>query len=138
MGKLVAPLTDVYSPPPAHPHADLFRDIPQGWEQRAYRGEDIWTPSGPGVISLPSTPDALATHVQLCGFVLDPDRAQVTRYDPLRGGRSITSPGIWQDVRVPAPEGDVVHTAVEQAAAKLTPAEMRQAAEALLARAEEV
>lgn len=145
MGKFLEPDEDVYreEDAPSHPWADLFRDIPQKWQRvPAPEGVNapeglVFRPAGPGTITLPTTPAHIAQHVQLCGFTLDETARQVQRIDPIRGGRSFTSPGIWQDLRLPIPEGNPVNEVVAKAAEhQLTPAELMQAAEALKAQAE--
>lgn len=142
MSKYLEPDTDVYDPQKVvnHPWADMFRDIPRKWEKVPNpKGADgyVFQPAGPGTITLPTTPGDLARHVQLCGFVLDEDKARVQRIDPVRGGRSFTSPGTWQDKALPIPEGNPVHAVVQTAvAAGMTAAELRQTAEQLAAAAE--
>ena len=80
---------------------------------------------------------ALALHVQLCGFHLVEADRKVQRIDPVRGGRSLTSPGIWQDVTAPVPDTDPVNEVLATAASQtMTPAEMMRAAKALQAQAE--
>lgn len=139
MSKYLPPDGDVYDPQaePTHPWADLFRDIPMKWERVPGRDGWIYRPGGPGVLSMPQTPDLLARHVQLCGFQLDESKRLVQRIDPVRGGRSITSPGVWQDITAPVPEADPVGEVVAAAAErKLTPSELRRTAEALMNQAE--
>lgn len=145
MGKFLEPDEDVYreEDAPSHPWADLFRDIPKKWQRvPAPEGVNapeglVFRPAGPGTITLPTTPAHIAQHVQLCGFKLDETARQVQRIDPIRGGRSFTSPGIWQDLRLPIPEGNPVHAVVQEAKAKnMTAAELAQAAEALAQAAE--
>lgn len=140
MGKFLEPDTDVYDPAadPQHPWADLFRDIPRKWQKvPAPEGVDapeglVFAPAGPGTITLPTTASDIARHVQLCGFKLDETARKVQRIDPVRGGKSFTSPGKWQDILLPAPEGNVVHEVVQAAAAKgLTAAELQAASDAL-------
>ena len=140
MGKTLEPQTDVYVPPREHPWADQFRDVPVKWTKvPSPHGSDgfVFTPAGPGVLSHPTVPSELARHAQLAGFILDPERAKIRRIDPVRGGRSLTSPGIWQDVQLPIPEGDPVNTVLATAAGEgLTPAEMIRASDELRAAAE--
>lgn len=139
MGKYMEPDGDVYNPSdqPTHPWEDLFRDIPLKWE-RVPGGEGyVYRPAGPGVLALPQGPAALALHVQLCGFKLVESERKVQRIDPVRGGRSLTSPGIWQDITKPVPDMDPVNDVVAKAAEnQMTPAELMRAAEALKAQAE--
>lgn len=129
--------TDVYTAPREHPWADWFRDIPMRWE-RVPDGTGAWVfKAGPGVLTSPTTPSDLARHVQLCGFRRNPADAKVKRIDPVRGGRSLTSPGIWLDATAPEPEGSPVHTVVATAAGQnMTAAELVQAADALRSAAE--
>ena len=139
MGKFMEPDPDVYDPSQqrTHPWENLFRDIPLKWERVPGESGYVYRPAGPGVLALPQGPAALALHVQLCGFKLDETARQVQRIDPIRGGRSFTSPGIWQDLRLPIPEGNPVHAVVQEAKAKnMTAAELAQAAEALAQAAE--
>lgn len=140
MGKFMEPDPDVYNPTKAkdHPWADLFRDIPLSWRKVPNpKGGFVFQPAGPGVLTTPIAPAAFATHVQLCGFKLVEAERKVQRIDPLRGGRSLTSPGIWQDITLPVPEGSPVHAVVATAAASgMTPAELLQASEQLRAAAE--
>lgn len=145
MGKFLEPDEDVYreEDAPSHPWADLFRDIPQKWQRvPAPEGVNapeglVFRPAGPGTITLPTTPAHIAQHVQLCGFKLDETARQVQRIDPIRGGRSFTSPGIWQDLHLPIPDANPVNEVVAKAAEhQLTPAELMRASEALKAQAE--
>ena len=139
MGKYMEPDGDVYNPAdqPTHPWEDLFRDIPLKWE-RVPGGEGyVYRPAGPGVLALPQGPAALALHVQLCGFQLVEAKRKVQRVDPVRGGRSLTSPGIWQDITAPVPDADPINEVMAKAAEHhMTPAELMRAAEALKAQAE--
>ncbi|AWY06521.1 minor tail protein [Gordonia phage Trine] len=138
MPKYMEPDGDVFDPDmaPSHPWEDLFRDIPLKWERVPGSDGLVYRPGGPGVLSHPTAPAQLAIHAELCGLRLHPEEARVRRVDPVRGGRSLTSPGIWQDVKTPVPEGDpvteVLATAVGQ---NMTPAEMARAAERLMAEA---
>lgn len=139
MSKYLPADGDVYDPAaePKHPWADLFRDMPLKWDRVPGEGVYLYRPAGPGVIAMPHTPHALALHVQLCGFKLHEDERKVQRIDPVRGGRSFTSPGIWQDIRKPIPDADPVNEVVAAAAERqLSPAELMRAAEALKTQAE--
>ena len=135
MGKYLEEETDVYEEPPEHPWADLFRDIPRKWERiESPAGPDgyIYRVAGPGTITLPTTPSDIARHVQLCGFQLVEAKRRVRRVDPVRGGKSFTSPGIWQDITADLPEGDPVHTVVQAAAEQgMTAAELQAASDRL-------
>lgn len=133
MGKFPVPQTDPYQPPPEHPWADLFRDIPTSWE----RLPSGLFKAGGSVVTTPVAPSMFARHVQLCGFRLNSADAKVKRIDPVRGGRSLTSPGIWLDATEPEPEGNPVHTVVAAAAGQnMSAAELVQAADALRSAAE--
>ncbi len=91
----------------------LFLDIPMSM------GRDpagVWQPSA-GAIMLPHTAARLAQHVELAGFDLDPDRAQIRRVDLPRGAHR------WQDVRLEVPDPDPVEAVHVAATAALTPAE---------------
>lgn len=139
MGKTLEPQMDVYVPPKEHPWADHFRDVPTKWSRvpSPHGADGFVLTAGTGVLTHPTVPSQLARHAELAGFVLDPSRARIRRIDPVRGGRSLTSPGIWQDVQTPVPEGDPVHTVLATAAGEgLTPAEMIRAADELRAQAE--
>ena len=139
MPKFMEPDADVYDPAkqPSHPWEDLFKDIPTKWERVPGKSGMIYRPAGPGVLALPQGPAALALHAQLCGFQLVESKRKVQRVDPIRGGRSLTSPGIWQDITVPVPDADPVNEVVATAAKHdMTPAEMMRAAEALQAQAQ--
>ena len=138
MPKYMEPDGDVYNPAdqPTHPWEDLFRDIPMKWDRVPGESGLVYRPAGPGVLALPQGPAALALHVQLCGFQLVEAKRKVQRVDPVRGGRSLTSPGIWQDITEPIPDADPVNEVVAKAAEhNMTPAEMMRAAEALQAQA---
>ena len=64
-------------------------------------------------------------------------KRKVQRVDPVRGGRSLTSPGIWQDITAPVPDADPVNEVVAKAAEhSMTAAELMRASEALKAQAE--
>ncbi|QLF83998.1 hypothetical protein SEA_UPYO_19 [Gordonia phage Upyo] len=139
MSKFMEPDGDVYDPAqaPSHPWEDLFRDIPLKWERVPGGNGWVYRPAGPGVLTHPTTPARLALHVQLCGFQLVEDKRQVQRIDPVRGGRSLTSPGIWQDIKTPIPDANPVNEVLAEAARQeMTPAEMVRAAEALRSAAE--
>ena len=141
MGKYMEPTGDVYNPADqrTHPWENLFRDIPMKWERVPGQSGMIYRPGGPGVLAMPQAPAALALHVQLCGFKLVEDDRKVQRLDPLRGGRSLTSPGIWQDITAPVPDVDPVNEVVAKAAEQqMTPAELMRASEALKAQAEQL
>ena len=132
MGKYLEPDGDVYDPSQqrTHPWENLFRDIPLKWERVPGESGYIYRPAGPGVL-------ALALHVQLCGFQLVESKRKVQRIDPVRGGRSLTSPGIWQDISAPVPDADPVNEVVAKAAEhSMTAAELMRASEALKAQAE--
>lgn len=106
-----------YVEPKLHPNTDLWRDIPTGGEfvkvsaaAAAASGGKLpkgkrrmWRRTGRGAISLPATSSRLAEHAELVGYVLDPSRAQIKYIDPVRGGKSLTSPGDWVDIDAPAP-----------------------------------
>ena len=109
-----------YVEPKLHPNTDLWRDIPTGGEfvkvtaaAIGAAGKDKfpmikgkkkwWRRTGRGAISLPVTASRLAEHAELVGYVLDPSRALIKYIDPVRGGKSLTSPGDWVDVDAPAP-----------------------------------
>ena len=139
MGKYLEPDGDVYDPSQqrTHPWENLFRDIPLKWERVPGESGYIYRPAGPGVLALPQGPAALALHVQLCGFQLVEAKRKVQRIDPVRGGRSLTSPGIWQDISAPVPDADPVNEVVAKAAEhSMTAAELMRASEALKAQAE--
>jgi|CXWJ01.1.fsa_nt_gi hypothetical protein len=139
MAKYMEPDSDVYNPldQRTHPWENLFRDIPLKWEKVPGESGMIYKPGGPGVLATPLAPAAFALHVQLCGFKLVESERKVQRIDPVRGGRSLTSPGIWQDITLPIPDANPVNEVVAKAAEhQLTPAELMQAAEALKAQAE--
>lgn len=128
--------TDVFNPADLqeHPWADLFLDIPLKWQKVPNgKGGLVFMPDGPGVLATPVAPSALALHAQLCGFQLVESKARVRRIDPIRGGRSLTSPGIWQDITLPIPEGSPIHAVVATAmGSDMTPAELIQAGERLI------
>ena len=139
MTKYMEPDGDVYDPRQqrTHPWENLFRDIPMKWERVPGENGFIYRPGGPGVLGMPQLPASLALHVQLCGFHLVEADRKVQRLDPIRGGRSLTSPGIWQDISVPIPDMDPVNEVVAKAAENaMSPAELMRASEALKAQAE--
>lgn len=127
--------TDVFDPAALveHPWADDFRDIPLKWRRVPDgKGALVFQPDGPGVLATPIAPTAFARHVQLLGYRPIPEERKIRRVDPVRGGRSLTSPGIWQDISAPMPVGDPVHAVVATAAASgMTPAELMKASERL-------
>lgn len=115
--------------PPDHPHTDLFRDIPMSGTWITVRGPKgtkarVWRATGRGAITLPATASRIAEHAELVGFVLDPDRAQIKRVDPVRGGRSITNPGNWVDIDAPEPAPDPVTQIAAAAESQLMPHEL--------------
>lgn len=95
---------------PQHPHTDLFRDIPLSgrWitvrDAKTGKKARLWRIGGRGVITLPATAGRIAEHAELCGFRLHPELAKIKRIDPIRGGKSLTSPGDWVDITAPEPE----------------------------------
>lgn len=138
MPKFMPPDGDVYNPDdaPHHPNEDLFRDIPLKWERVPGEYGWIYRPAAASVLAHPATPAVLALHAELVGLRLDPELAKVRRIDPVRGGRSLTSPGIWQDVKLPIPDADPVNEILAKAAEQtMSPAEMAKAADALMAQA---
>lgn len=96
-----------------HPNEALFLDIPMSMAKGPH-GRFI---AAPGAIILPHTAARLAEHVELCGFVLDPDAAAIRRVDLPRGAAR------WQDIVDPVPDVDPVDAVHVAAAAALTPAE---------------
>ena len=98
----------------------------------------VWSTVPPVPASWPPPGSRRAgLHVQLCGFQLVEAKRKVQRMDPVRGGRSLTSPGIWQDITAPVPDADPVNEVVAKAAEhSMTAAELMRASEALKAQAE--
>ena len=134
-----------YVEPKLHPNTDLWRDVPTGGEfvkvtaaSAAMAGDKFpllkgkkkwWRRTGRGAISLPATASRLAEHAELVGYVLDPKRAMIKRIDPVRGGKSLTSPGDWVDIDAPAPPPSPVNqlaAVAEQSLAHHELVELRQ------------
>ena len=126
-----------------HPNTDLWRDIPItgefvrapiiAAEIAAAGGEALpktkkrwWRRTSRGAITLPVTASRLAEHAELVGYVHDPARAKIKYIDPVRGGKSLTSPGDWVDIDAPAPPQSPVKQFVAAASAKLTPQELME------------
>lgn len=130
-----------YVEPQLHPLTDLWRDIPQtgefvrapivAAEIAAAGGEPLpkskkkwWRRTSRGAITLPVTASRLAEHAELVGYVHDPARAQIKYIDPVRAGKSLTSPGDWVDIDAPAPPQSPVNQFAAAAEAKLMPQEV--------------
>lgn len=129
-----------YVEPKLHPNTDLWRDIPTGGEfvkvssiMAAAGGDKFplikgkkkwWRRTGRGAISLPITASRLAEHAELVGYELNPSKAQIKYIDPVRGGKSLTSPGDWVDIDAPAPPPSPVNQLAAVANAELAPHEL--------------
>lgn len=115
---------------PEHPYTSLFRDIPMSgrWitvrDPKTGKRARVWRATARGVITLPTTASRIAEHAELVGMVLDPDRAQIKRIDPVRGGKSITSPGDWVPVDAEEPAPNPVADIAAQAEQQLMPSEL--------------
>ncbi|PPJ31848.1 hypothetical protein C5E45_32675 [Nocardia nova] len=115
---------------PLHPNTDLFRDIPMSgrwittFDPVTQTQAKVWKATARGVITLPTTASRIAEHAELVGFVLNPDLAQIKRIDPVRGGKSLTSPGEWVDIDAPEPPPNPVHQIAAQAEHHLMPSEL--------------
>ncbi|CAM3038387.1 hypothetical protein SKPI104516_15450 [Skermania piniformis] len=117
--------------PPDHPNTDLWRDIPMSGEwitirDKKGRKRRFWKATARGAITLPATASRLAEHAELVGYVLDPKLAKIKRQDPVRLGRSLTSPGDWVDLSAPDPAPNPVLEHAAAAEAELTPVELRE------------
>ena len=106
-----------------HRWEGLFLDIPMTMVRDP---AGIWQPS-PGAIMLPHTAARIAEHVELCGFALDDQAAQIRRVDLPRGAHR------WQDTRSPVPDIDPVDKVREVATAVLTTSEKQALIERLQA-----
>lgn len=126
---------------PDHPNTALFRDIPRSgqWittrDLRTGARAKVWKATARGVITLPMTASRIAEHAELVGYVLNPELAKIKRIDPVRGGKSITSPGTWVDIDVPEPPPNPVHQ-VDAQAAELMPSELLELRDRIDARIE--